>query len=272
MHLMSRITTFLTGFNDFFLEGGNFNAAQFTRVTTSQQESSDITILTAEGDRVTISADSQLSIDCATYSGLVRSNGLLGSVKTNELVIDSNRDLYISVEGDLSRQELEDIKKAIKSVDKIMGQVLSGNMEKAVAMTNKLGSLDSISSLEASMELEKTVTTEQTFVMSVDKGTTESINNTLPEDIPIIQDPFKPATDQMMDVLLNSGVHLAKAARPFDQYMSKLLKSLSGKDNVNEKTIEAAKLIRADLLERIKGLSRNEEIPEEVLYLDTEYI
>ena len=263
MFLIPQNTTFLRGFNDFTFKGANINAAQFTRVTTYQQESRDITILTAEGDKITISADSQVSAGYAGYSGIVKNNRALCNFKAQNMVIDSGRDLYISVEGDLSSRELEDIKKAIKAVDKIMGQILSGDMEKALAMTSKLASLDSISGLEASLELEKTVTTEQTCFTAANKETVETINDRPSEDSQVIQAPFKSATDRIMDALLNSGVRPAKIFRPFDQYSSKLLKSLSGKDDVNQKAIETTKLIRADVLERIKGLLQEEEAPEE---------
>lgn len=133
---------------------GQFCSSQLTKVAASQRQSADITIMTAEGDKVTLSTTSELQADYLTYNSLGRTASSLFGIKAESFSLEGSRELQIQVEGNLSRRELRDIRKTMKVLDKIMKDVVSGNMDHALERALKIEQFGSISSLEANMEYE----------------------------------------------------------------------------------------------------------------------
>jgi hypothetical protein len=261
MNAISQNLSLLKDFTGFSMDQGKFYAAQLSQVTTSQEESKDITILTEEGDKVTISADSQRNSQYTTYSGLVRANGVYASLQGKSLAMDSSMEFSMAVEGDLNEQEMKDIRKAIKAIDKIMHSALSGDMGNALAMVNEVGNLESISSFEASMESKKTVVMEQAIMM-VAEGAAEPTEENAEENA-VIGSPIKPATDQIMDIVQNSGVKPAKFDKPFKRYLSNLFDRFSKEDHEHHKRHEIGRRMKSELLERIRQWREEKEKEQE---------
>lgn len=258
MNAISQNPSLFKDFTGFPMENGKFYAAQFNQVTTSQENSKDITILTAEGDKVTISADSQRTSQYTTYNGLARVNDMSMSLQGKSISIDSSSEFSMIVEGDLNEQEMKDIQKAMKTIDKIMQSVLSGNSENTMAMVNKIGNLGSISSFEATMESKNSVIVEQAFMM-VAEGATEAVSDGEIEGSTSNQDSLKPATDKIMDIVDSSGIKPSKFIKPLNQYLSNHLDRISGDDNVHPKRLEMGKRMRSEILDRIKQLNEAKE-------------
>lgn len=117
----------------------------------SQSRSSDITLVTAEGDTVTLSASQTMEMSFETYGSKGQSMG-----------ISKSSEFSLTVEGDLNREELKDIRKAIKTLLKAERDLLKGHEERATERTAKLEDLDQIASIDAKMEFRQTVSVTQT--------------------------------------------------------------------------------------------------------------
>jgi len=128
--------------------------AEATAVSVTRSLSSDITIVTAEGDKVTLSADSVSELSYASYDSKGRM-GESGFAVAGEF--HASRELSITVEGDLSRDELKDIRRAVKTIMKATRDALSGDPEKAAERVEKLGNLDQIASVEAAVTVSREV-------------------------------------------------------------------------------------------------------------------
>ncbi len=220
--IMNAISQNLSNLKDFAgpsLGDGKFYAGRINQVTTSVENSKDITILTAEGDKVTISTDFQRTSQYTTYNGLARVNDLSLSLGGKNISIDSSSEFSMQVEGNLSEQEIKDIQKAMKAIDKILQSTFSGDLGKTAAMMNKIGNLESISSFEASMESKKSVVVEQA-IMTVAEGTVESPVDGKADGSVVNQDSLKQAADQIMDIIKHSGVKPSKFIKPLNRYLS----------------------------------------------------
>ncbi|MFH2045187.1 MAG: hypothetical protein ABIK92_08565 [Pseudomonadota bacterium] len=251
-------------FAGYSMESSKFYFAQFNQVTTSKEDSKDITILTAEGDKVTISANSQSTSQYTTYNGFARVNNMSLNLQGKSISTDSSSEFSMLVEGDLNKQEVKDIQKAMKAIDKIMQSTLSGNLKNAMAMVNKVGNLESIASFEANMESNKTVIVEQALMM-VSEGTVESPAGGEAEESIANQDSLKQTADQIMDIMEHSGVKPPKFIKPLNRYLSNQLDKNSDDDHEHPKHIEMGKRMSSELLERIKQL---QEAKEGVLELE----
>src|SRR5262245_65927746 len=89
-----------------------YSSATVEHITASRSQSADITIVTAEGDRVTLSASMGAQAEYApneyaTYNAYGR--------------------VSVTIEGDLSRSELKDIRKAIRTIEKAARDMARGD-------------------------------------------------------------------------------------------------------------------------------------------------
>jgi len=73
------------------------------------------------------------------------------------------RSFSFTVEGELSREELKDIRKAIRTIEKATRDVLKGNTEKAAQRASRLERLDTIAQLQAEVEMTRKVSVEATL-------------------------------------------------------------------------------------------------------------
>ena len=140
-----------TGFHDAKTGFQLFNAEQFTRVSASRQQATNLSITTAQGDIITLSMHASTEITRTTYDRFGRTSNGQTYVRQDSLTIENNREFSIQIQGDLNRHELKDLQKVIKRVDKIVRDLLKGNLDHAVKQALKLGNLKSFASLEANI-------------------------------------------------------------------------------------------------------------------------
>jgi len=235
---------------------GQFWSSQLTKVAASQRQSADITIMTAEGDKVTLSTTSELQADYLTYNSLGRTASSLFGIQAETFSLEDSRELQIQVEGNLSRRELRDIRKTMKVLDKIMKDVVSGNMDHALERALKIEPLGSISSLEAYMEYEKTLSTEHTV--------TQEFTSAVPEEGKEETRTFDSAeriADHMMDVVRHSGVKKGKLLKPVREMFSSFFKEHARPEHHKPSDLDAARRVESALMKKMKafrGMSKPE--------------
>ena len=214
--------------------------------------------MTDEGDKVTISIDMKQSNHFESYKGLLCTNGLIAGVEGKSILIDSSKELSLSVQGDLNDQELKDVQKAIQAIDKIMQSALSGKIGNAFTMVKKVGDLEFISAFKANLKLKKNIIIKQTVFTSIEGEMSEPTNE-LDKLDQLLQNPLKPTTDQILDVIKHAGVSPVKMIKPLNQYLSKLFEKLSEENPKDSKIVDMGKLMKSELLERIKKMHQEKE-------------
>ena len=248
--------------------GGSYSTTEFTRVTTSLEQNEDITIITAEGDKVTLSSDSQFQTTYATYEGLVHTKGNSASFHHENIGLEASRAISISVDGNLSKEELKDIDKAVRTIEKIMRDFLSGDIEHAIGRAMKIGKLKSISSLEANLRYERSMCLYQQLVKEVAFVPSELGEEITPRGDTVTADHVDKLTNEMIQVVRNSRIRPANLFKPIKKLFSYLFKELSETDNdfSDCPKLQIAKLIKSHLLERMSHLDENEQdVHEQVM-------
>jgi hypothetical protein len=145
------------------LQGTSAGGSTSTAVAAASRQSLDLTIVTAEGDRVTINSNSSVTSAYATYNGTVAGQNST-QVAAAATASSSSFDLSLSVEGDLSPEELKDIAKALQAYSKVLKNVSSGNMEPLLAEAGQISKLDEIASFEANFTSEQAFSAQSTSV------------------------------------------------------------------------------------------------------------
>lgn len=165
-------------------ESENFSsslALKAARVTAATSLSKDVTIETAQGDKVTLSYKNDTSFQAASYDSLYQKSSLVNGEKgelMQQQIAQSHSDLFaysqesqlsLSVEGDLNEQERQDIREALERIDKLMMETLQGgDLIQGAQDAVEIIALESIATVDADYRYQSVVTIEEmTQVSSV---------------------------------------------------------------------------------------------------------
>ena len=112
--------------------------------------STDLSIVTAQGDKVTISASATHGVGYAAATG--SSDGT--SVTAGALSVTDSSSLSISVDGDLNRRELHDIRKVVRALERAAARGDASRLLDRLSHAH----LSSLSSVSGSITTETVVT------------------------------------------------------------------------------------------------------------------
>jgi hypothetical protein len=134
----------------------NVSGSRSSALAVVSSETLNLTIVTAEGDRVTLRSESGTTQAYATYSATTNQ----GSTQARAELSSSNSSLSLQVEGNLSRAELKDVAKALQAYTQVLRDILSGNMEPAQAHAAQISNLDEIASFDASFTSQQAISAQ----------------------------------------------------------------------------------------------------------------
>ena len=157
-------------------DGGTSSLSRMEKATLFQSQETDLTIVTKEGDYVTISADSDFGLDFSTYDSTGRMKGATSRSHSETLSLDSSQEFSVSVKGDLNEQETKDIHNVLQSLDKIMNDLQSGRLDQGMTEAEKLGNLGSLSSVDATLQVEQSLSVESATMTETPSASDKSAN------------------------------------------------------------------------------------------------
>lgn len=228
---------------------GGYYAGQFNWASGSyaKTENADITIVTDDGDRVTISSDRSIEANYSSYSGILRSGS--SSAKAEGYVYQSRlrSNLSLSITGELDSEEYDDIISALKTIESVMKGPLSGNIDDMQSMAEKFKELDSLSGLSARIRVEESMSYEQGQAQV--SGSDDSMN----KDRKDLNAAKK--VDHALDRILASGKKSGKAPgrlkHLMDAYLSGLLDSDAKKPGKNHQGRGAGERMKDMIMNRL---------------------
>jgi hypothetical protein len=152
----------------------------------SEDQSADINIVTAEGDKVTLCADHHSEATLLTYEHLAFSNSGYEAEEVRLVDSSEERKAAMSVEGELNDEELADIQALLSDLGQMLKAFLigrgEGDIEENVA---DLHSYASLSAVEADFEYHASL---QYLSVDADRLTVEAAGLPQPpEALPVIQ-------------------------------------------------------------------------------------
>ena len=131
-------------------------------VAISNDFSGRLSVTTADGDKITLSANLESDFRAVNYKSQVEGGGTTTNVEAKYAAYSLKQEFGVTVEGDLSEQEVKDLTKLFRKVANIFEKYLNGQDEAALAKTAKLverfGRLSSLSGLDLNVDVERSVT------------------------------------------------------------------------------------------------------------------
>jgi hypothetical protein len=139
-------------------------------VAVSNGFSGRLSVTTAEGDTITLSADLESDFRAVSYKARVEGEGKTVGVDATYAEYSLKHEFGVTIEGDLNEEEVKDLAKLFRNVTNIFKKYLSGQDDEALAKTAKLGerfgALSSLSGLDLSVDVERSVTFLASHIVS----------------------------------------------------------------------------------------------------------
>jgi hypothetical protein len=131
-------------------------------VAISNDFSGRLSVTTAEGDTITLSANVESDFLAASYKSHVEGDGTTTDVAASYARYSLKQEFGVTVDGDLNEQEVRDLTKLFRKVANIFEKYLNGQDDAALAKTAKLverfGRLSSLSGLDLNVDVDRSVT------------------------------------------------------------------------------------------------------------------
>ena len=131
-------------------------------VAVSTDFSGRLSVTTAEGDKITLSADIESDFRTVNYTSHAAGNGTTTDIEAKYAESSLKQEFGVTVEGDLNDQEVKDLSSLFRKVANIFKKVLSGQDDAALAKTARLadsfGNYSSLSGLDLNVDFKRSVT------------------------------------------------------------------------------------------------------------------
>jgi hypothetical protein len=141
--------------------GGHRLDTRVSGVAVSNDLSGRLAVTTAEGDRITLTADLATDFRSGSHISQVADDRTTGKVEAKYTHYAVQREFGIAVDGDLNKEELHDLEILFGNIGNIFRGFFQGQDEDARAHTTKLAEgftrLDSLSSLDLTVEVVRSV-------------------------------------------------------------------------------------------------------------------
>lgn len=184
---MTSTSPSVSGFTPFHSSSTLGEFQRFTEAKTLDIESStttDLTVLTADGDKVTLSRKSTANVAYADYNYLSRTGGQATSYRERAFEGDLQNQVQVVVEGDLNQQERTDLERLVKKIEKVVRKFLKGDVEGALAKALQIKNLGSLSSVDLSVEHAESLTVaRRQTVQASDSGVSEEADDPAPTSV-----------------------------------------------------------------------------------------
>jgi hypothetical protein len=141
--------------------GGHRLDTRVSGVAVSNDLSGRLAVTTAEGDRITLTADLVTDFRSGSHISQVADDRTTGKVEAKYTHYAVQREFGIAVDGDLNKEELHELEILFGNIGNIFRGFFQGQDEDARAHTTKLAEgftrLDSLSSLDLTVEVVRSV-------------------------------------------------------------------------------------------------------------------
>ena len=248
-------------------------ALKAARVTAATSLSKDISLQTAEGDKVTISYRNDTSFQAASYDALYREKSLvkgengglmhqqMARFHTDLFAYSQESRFSLTVEGDLNEQERQDIREALARIDKLMidtlqgGDLIQGGREAAGII-----GLETIAAVDADYRYQSLVTIEEvTQAASVSNyGNPGALEDGLSARSSTPMDRLQELIDRMAEIVeewvAEKKLKPDHFTRPLEKLFADHLERLDDKPQARHRQ-ELFRYLGEGLLEQIRKMS-----------------
>lgn len=215
------------------LTAGAFRSSDLTRLNASSDTHTDLSVVTAGGDRVTLSAESLLRASYAELNYQSTDQYRL-DVHTTDSQVQLGNSIEVSVQGQLDQQEQADVQLLVGKLETVVKQFLGGDSAGALSKALQIGDLGTVASFELNVQQSEQIAFTREQQVSADGAQALPRQNAGP------QDQAKPPSlvNQIVDTIHDSKIDTKKLL----QYLAQLLKHVFDKLHATASDQDVAQL------------------------------
>jgi len=238
-----------------------YNFSQINHASIAGEQSADIMIVTDEGDKVTLSLDTQIEASLTTYNRMARTNTTYTESHGKLISFNASQQIGIGVEGELDNQEKKEIKKVIKAIFKMIKDFLSGKNDHLTERVRNFADLKTISNVKAEFEFKKsTAFVNHLSTKSVMHSPVPENSNPSHSQIEAKEsNPIDKLTDQMVQLVKDAGIKPAKLLKSVDRMFSKLFREFLKGEPAGREKMGLGHMIMAEFFHKLEKLSAESE-------------
>ncbi len=209
----------------FSMVPGNWacQSAQIEKTTIAGEQSTDIVIQTADGDKLTLSSDIKFESSAITYEELGRTGASYSKSQDQIISAGASSKLELTVEGTLDELEKKEIKEVLMNLFKMVKDFIAGKAN--TEETNKFADLTTISEVKAEFDFKTSIArAAQSYANTVaqtpveEKPVMQEVKTANPPAVPERVDKL---TDRMIRLVKDSGIEPSKIMKRLNRQLSR---------------------------------------------------
>jgi hypothetical protein len=134
------------------LTTGAFRSTDLTRLNASTETHTDLSVTTAGGDRVTLSAESLLRASYADLNYQSTDQQYRLDLHGTDSQIQFGNSIELSIQGELDQQEQADLQQLVDKLQKVVKQFLRGDSEGALSNALQIDDLGTVAAFELNVQ------------------------------------------------------------------------------------------------------------------------
>ena len=234
-----------------FIGQKNLSTTELNRASVMDRKSVDISLVTAEGDIVTISLDSFLEESYTGYNSKGHMGGIATKTQMETFGSFSSREMLLTLEGDLNEEELADIQRVLGQIESLASDFFTGEIDEVVAKAMQFGDMGSIVGLQANLEYTYSMSIERQYTAKMTGTTSEPPETVTEKERPMAGDNVRRLIDEMIKTVGDSNVKPGKMAKVLPKFIDYLFDKYLAEDDSSGPNQEMAKSIKSELLQAL---------------------
>jgi len=229
-----------------------YQSAQIEKAVIAGEQSTDIEIQTAEGDKVTLSSNLRFESSALIYQELGRAGSHYSDSSGQLISAEASSKFELKVEGTLDEQEKKDIKAVLMNLFKMVKDFVTGQTDSENAQN--LADLTTISKVKAEFDVRASVTVAAQS--SADYATqSPGIRKAEKANQPAIEQRVDKLMDRMIAVVKDSGVEPSKILNRLNRRLSRLPKRFMHAGSARRHKMRLEQEIMADFARKLRNLA-----------------
>lgn len=238
-----------------------YRSAQIAQATLAGEQSTDIEIQTADGDKVTLSSDVKFESSAVTYEELGRTNAGFCQSRGQIISATASSSLELSVEGSLDEQEKKDIKEILITLFEMVKDFLTGKA--GSEETHDFAEQTTISAVRANFNMDASVTMAELSSANHVAQNPVLEKPELQEEKAAIQPAVSARVDKLTDRMIrfvkDSDIEPSRILKRLNRKLARLSRKFANPNMTNWRRLRLRQEILEDFTRKLKQLSAANE-------------
>ena len=240
-----------------------YQSAQIAKATIAGEQSADIEIQTADGDKVTLSSDIKFESSAIVYDELGLTSTSSSESRGQIISANATSKLELTVEGTLDEQEKKEIKAVLMNLFTMVKDFLTGNAATDTEAAQNFADLTTISKVKAEFDIKAVVTiaaqSSTKHVAQTPVAEKPTLQEVQTANLPAVSKRVDNLTDRMIAFVKDSGVEPSKILNWLNRRRSMFSRDFMNAGPAGGHKMRLRQEIMEDFARKLRKLSAENE-------------